>query len=346
MGLNARAAAEVKMAATVSNHLWPTTRGAEGIPRISVGNSLHRGLALPTTYLRSESNCTFLRGTSRKAFTGSRLLTSSHRPGTRIRMLGEQKPSENFYRSCGVLPECGGDMRPGAVPRGNFTGDADEGFIRSKLAVFLSGGGSNFRALHASTLSNSIFGDIVVVVSDRPGCKGCDYARESNIPVLSYPLSPKHAPEGLSPTELVEALRKLEVDYILLAGFLKLLPAELVTAYPRSILNIHPALLPAFGGKGYFGMRVHEAVIKSGARFSGPTVHYVDEKYDTGPILAQRVVPVLADDSAIDLAARVLKEEHVLYPEVVAALCEDRIFWREDGVPIIRKSWDGPAEYY
>ncbi|OAE32779.1 hypothetical protein AXG93_374s1060 [Marchantia polymorpha subsp. ruderalis] len=224
--------------------------------------------------------------------------------------------------------------------------DEDEGFVRLKLAVFLSGGGSNFRALHANTLSNSIYGDVVVVVSDKPACKGCDYAREHNVPVLAFPQSKKHAPEGLTAVDLVAALRKLEVDYVLLAGYLKLIPEELVRAYPRSILNIHPALLPAFGGKGYFGMKVHEAVIKSGARFSGATVHFVDEKYDSGPILAQRVVPVLADDSGHDLAARILKEEHVLYSEAVAALCEDRVLWREDGVPLIRRSWKGSAEYY
>ncbi|KAG6544542.1 hypothetical protein Mapa_013962 [Marchantia paleacea] len=236
----------------------------------------------------------------------------------------------------------GGGMEPKAVQQE----DGDEGFMRLKLAVFLSGGGSNFRALHASTLSNSIYGDFVVVVSDKPACKGCDYAREHNVPVLAFPQSKKHAPEGLSAADLVEAVRKLEVDYVLLAGYLKLIPEELVRAYPRSILNIHPALLPAFGGKGYFGMKVHEAVIKSGARFSGATVHFVDEKYDSGPILAQRIVPVLADDSGHDLAARVLKEEHVLYSEAVAALCEDRVFWREDGVPLIRRSWKGSAEYY
>ncbi|KAL2611667.1 hypothetical protein R1flu_023359 [Riccia fluitans] len=332
------------MAAALSNHhlCWPTTSGVDSIARISVAKSGHCGSPRFSTHLNAES----LVGTSLKARSDYRSWSSSFGCVRRIYLAEEQKWSQNAYRRRVPLPKCSGGMRRRAVSEGDFTGDADEGFIRSRLAVFLSGGGSNFRALHASTLSNSIFGDIVAVVSDKPGCKGCEYSRESNIPVFSYPLSPKHAPDGLSPVDLVETLRKLEVDYILLAGYLKLLPEELVKSYPRSILNIHPALLPAFGGKGYFGMKVHEAVIKSGARVSGPTVHFVDEKYDTGPILAQRVVPVRADDSPIDLAARVLKEEHVLYCEAVAALCEDRIFWREDGVPIIRRSWDGPAEYY
>lgn len=91
------------------------------------------------------------------------------------------------------------------------------------------------------------------------------------------------------------------------------MPKEVVAAFPRAMLNIHPGLLPAFSGKGYYGSRVHKAVIRSGARFTGPTVHFVDEDYDTGPILAQRVVPVLPLDDHKELAARVLKEVHIAY---------------------------------
>jgi phosphoribosylglycinamide formyltransferase len=101
------------------------------------------------------------------------------------------------------------------------------------------------------------------------------------------------------------------------------------------MLNIHPALLPAFGGKGMYGRRVHAAVLASGAWFSGPTVHFVDEQYDRGVILAQRVVPVLRDDSADDLAHRVLEQEWRVYPAAVGALCAGRVTWRADGVPII-----------
>lgn len=220
----------------------------------------------------------------------------------------------------------------------------DTGFERKKLAAFVSGGGSNFRSLHEASMQNKIFGDFVLVVSDKSACKACDYAKNNNIAVAEYPHN-KVLKSGLSPVELVAVLRQFEVDIVLLAGYLKLLPNEVVQAFPRAILNIHPALLPAFGGKGYYGRKVHEAVIKSGARYSGPTVHFVDEKYDHGSIVAQRVVPVLAYDTPDDLAARVLNEEHKLYPEVVAALCEDRIFWREDNVPLIRRSWD-EAEYY
>ncbi|KAL8103290.1 phosphoribosylglycinamide formyltransferase, chloroplastic [Apium graveolens] len=214
---------------------------------------------------------------------------------------------------------------------------------RKKLAVFVSGGGSNFRAIYEAILDGRINGDIVVLVASKTDCGGASYARDKGIPVIVFP-EKKDGSEGLSPHNLVIALRKYEVDYILLAGYLKLIPAELIRAYPRSILNIHPSLLPAFGGKGYYGMKVHRAVITSGARYSGPTIHFVDEHYDTGRILAQRVVPVLPTDTADELAAKVLQEEHHVYVEVAAVLCEERIIWREDGVPLIR-SKENPDNY-
>ncbi|KAL5773154.1 hypothetical protein ACOSQ2_013078 [Xanthoceras sorbifolium] len=217
------------------------------------------------------------------------------------------------------------------------------GIRKKKLAVFVSGGGSNFRSIHEGCVGGWVHGDVSVLVTNKHGCGGAEYARDKGIPVILFPKS-KDEPDGLSPVDLVAALREFEVDFILLAGYLKLIPVELVRAFPRSIVNIHPSLLPAFGGKGYYGMKVHKAVIASGARYSGPTIHFVDEHYDTGRILAQRVVPVLWNDTAEDLSARVLLEEHRLYVEVVAALCEEQVIFREDGVPLIR-SEENPDEY-
>ncbi|KAD2394412.1 hypothetical protein E3N88_41389 [Mikania micrantha] len=211
----------------------------------------------------------------------------------------------------------------------------ENGARTKNLAVFVSGGGSNFRALRQATLKGDVNGSFVVLVTNKHDCGGAHYARENGIPVLIYP-STKGEPNGLSSNDLVTALIKYEIDFILLAGYLKVIPSELIQAYPNSILNIHPSLLPAFGGKGYYGTKVHKAVIASGARYSGPTVHFVDENYDTGHILAQRIVPVLANDTVEELAARVLRQEHKLYAEVVAAVCEERVIWREDGVPIIQ----------
>ncbi|CAA0837203.1 Phosphoribosylglycinamide formyltransferase-chloroplastic [Striga hermonthica] len=220
----------------------------------------------------------------------------------------------------------------------------NEELRRKKMAVFVSGGGSNFRSIHRAALDGSVHGDIVVLVTNKPDCGGAEYARDNGIPVIVFPRR-KDGQEVFSAKDLVVALRSYDVDFILLAGYLKLIPLELVQAYPKSILNIHPSLLPAFGGKGYYGIKVHKAVIASGARYSGPTIHYVDEQYDTGRILAQRVVRVLANDTAEDLAARVLHEEHELYVEVAAALCEERIVWREDGVPVIQ-SKENPNNYF
>ncbi|BAS93087.1 Os05g0270800 [Oryza sativa Japonica Group] len=228
--------------------------------------------------------------------------------------------------------------------RGRRGGEArGVGVERKRLVVFVSGGGSNFRAIHDAALGGDVNGVVVALVTDKPGCGGAEHARGNGIPVVVFPKL-KSAPEGVSTDELLNGLRELRVDFILLAGYLKLIPVELVQAYPKSILNIHPSLLPAFGGKGYYGLKVHKAVIASGARYSGPTVHFVDEHYDTGRTLAQRVVPVQANDTPEQLATRVLHEEHQVYVEAVTALCEDRIVWREDGIPLIR-SQTNPDEY-
>ncbi|KAG2430631.1 hypothetical protein HXX76_010149 [Chlamydomonas incerta] len=221
----------------------------------------------------------------------------------------------------------------GALPEYKLTASAP-----ARLAVFVSGGGSNFKAIHAAIQDGRINGTVAVVVSDVPGCGGVTYAQQHGIPTITYPVVKKgdFAGQGLTAAQLVDGLKNTyKCDYVVLAGYLKLIPQELCRAFPRAMLNIHPGLLPSFGGKGYYGERVHKAVIASGARFSGPTVHFVDEEFDTGPILAQRVVPVYPTDSPKQLAARVLKEEHAVYPHCVSALCDGRIGWREDGIPIL-----------
>ncbi|KAK4477748.1 hypothetical protein RD792_017009 [Penstemon davidsonii] len=195
--------------------------------------------------------------------------------------------------------------------------EKDKSNIRRKnLAIFVSGGGSNFRSIYEATLNGLVHGDIVVLVTNKHDCGAAEYARDKGIAVIVFPKR-KEAQEIFSAEDLVTTLRSHKIDFILLAGYLKLIPSELIQAYPKSILNIHPSLLPAFGGKGYYGMKVHKAVIASGARYSGPTIHYVDEEYDTGRILAQRVVPVLANDTAEELASRVLHEVYRRYSETM-----------------------------
>src|SRR5688572_4903592 len=121
---------------------------------------------------------------------------------------------------------------------------------------------------------------------------------------------------------MLALLERYSVELVLLAGYVKLVPTEVVARYRRRLLNIHPALLPSFGGKGMYGKRVHAAVIASGAEESGASVHFVDEEYDRGPVVAQRRVPVLQDDTPESLATRVLEVEHQLYPAAVDHVCE------------------------
>ena len=133
---------------------------------------------------------------------------------------------------------------------------------------------------------------------------------------------------------MLRILQKYNTDLIVLAGYLKLIPAQIVRKFRHAILNIHPALLPKFGGKGYYGSRVHEAVLKADEKESGATVHFVDEIYDNGLIIKQDKVPVKPDDTPHTLADRVLEVEHQIFPEVVKAFCEDRIQIKNNGVEI------------
>jgi formyltetrahydrofolate-dependent phosphoribosylglycinamide formyltransferase len=185
-------------------------------------------------------------------------------------------------------------------------------------AVFASGGGSNLQSLLDHARSDPSW-RIRLVVADRPDIGALERAARAQVP--SRVIRTKGRPPAEVASETLDALRAHDIDVVFLAGYLRLLPAEVVTAFRGRILNIHPALLPAFGGKGMYGIHVHRAVLASGARFSGPTVHLVDEEYDRGTILAQWPVPVLPADTPEALAARVLEVEHRIYPRVADHLC-------------------------
>ena len=186
------------------------------------------------------------------------------------------------------------------------------------VAVFASGGGSNFQSL-LDYQSHDGPGRIDLLVSDRPGAGALD--RAARVGVHSRVIPVKGRTQDAVALETLEVLEEHDIQVILLAGYLRLIPSLLVQAFSGRILNIHPALLPAFGGKGMWGHHVHEAVLASGASFSGPTIHFVDEEYDTGTILAQWPVPVMPGDTPETLAARVLKVEHILYPRAADHLC-------------------------
>lgn len=201
------------------------------------------------------------------------------------------------------------------------------------VAVFASGSGTNLQAL-LDTFGASGHPDsaarIALVVSDRPGIRALKRAESSG--VATRVLVPKtfDRQEDFA-AALLAVLREHEIELIALAGYLKLVPEVVVRAYRGRIINIHPGPLPTFGGPGMYGHHVHEAVLQSGVAVSGPTIHFVDERYDTGPIVAQWPVPVRNDDTPETLAARVLKYEHQLYPAVLRALARGWIELSDDG---------------
>ena len=198
---------------------------------------------------------------------------------------------------------------------------------RVSVAVFASGGGTNLQALLDHETKDGPY-RIVVVISDREGAGALARAEASGR--LARTIEVGGRPSDEVAAETLALLESLDVGAIFLCGYMRLVPRAIVSAYRRRILNIHPAMLPAFGGKGMFGERVHAAVLASGAEESGATVHYVDAEFDTGTIVGQWPVPVLPGDDVPALAARVLSVEHRLYPAVANHVCEA---WAEGRVP-------------
>jgi phosphoribosylglycinamide formyltransferase-1 len=188
------------------------------------------------------------------------------------------------------------------------------------IAVFGSGRGSNFEAILTAMNQGTIPGArIACVISNNPTAGILELARQNSLP--AYHLSAKQfASDKEFVGRTLALLEEHEVNFVVLAGYMKLLPPPVVTRYRNRIVNIHPALLPKFGGKGMYGHHVHEAVIAAGEKESGATVHVVDEVYDHGTIVLQRSVPVMPGDTPESLAARVLAVEHEIFPEAIRRL--------------------------
>lgn len=196
----------------------------------------------------------------------------------------------------------------------------------ARVAVLASGGGSNLGALlkHLDARGAARAADVVLVVSDRAGAGALARAAARGI-------ATDHVADPSDAGAVLASLQAHVVDLVVLAGYLKRVPAAVTRAYAGRMLNVHPSLLPAFGGPGMYGARVHRAVLAAGAGVSGATVHFVDEVYDRGPIVAQWPVPVRADDTPEALAARVLRVEHLLLPRAVEALAAGRVALGPDG---------------
>ncbi|RMD93621.1 MAG: phosphoribosylglycinamide formyltransferase [Calditrichaeota bacterium] len=197
-------------------------------------------------------------------------------------------------------------------------------FKKIRIAVLASGRGSNLAAIIEAAQSGKLDGEVVVVISNKADAGALNIARQYNIPTLHLSREQFSTEEEFD-TAFLRAFEKYQVDIIALAGYMKKLSAKIVRAYKNKILNIHPALLPAFGGKGMYGLKVHQAVLDYGCKVTGVTVHIVDEEYDTGPPVLQECVPVYPEDTPESLAARVLKVEHRLYPQALQLFAEGRI---------------------
>jgi len=198
--------------------------------------------------------------------------------------------------------------------------------VKSRVGVFCSGSGTNLQALLDAEARGQLRAEIALVVSNRPSAFALERARQAGKEAVCLKAKGFESEEAYVEA-LLGLLERHRITLICLAGYLKKLPASVVHAYAGRIINIHPGPIPEFGGPGMYGHRVHEAVIASKRRFSGPTVHFVDEEYDHGPTIAHVPVEVRPDDTPDSLAARVLKAEHDLYPRVVAAMAQGKIRW-------------------
>ncbi len=195
--------------------------------------------------------------------------------------------------------------------------------MSAKVAILLSGRGSNFLALHGAMERGEVPAEIVLVVSNVGEAAGLAKARSLRLPAVSFP----HRIEGsreAHEAKVLQALRNAGAEWICLAGYMRLLSASFVAEFPRRILNIHPSLLPAFPG-----LEAQQQAVDWGVKVAGCTVHLVDEKLDHGPIVMQRTVRVHSDDNALSLSARILVEEHKAYPEALKRLLTER--WRVEG---------------
>ncbi len=195
-----------------------------------------------------------------------------------------------------------------------------------RIAVLVSGGGTNLQALIDAQQRNELGGgQIVAVISSKAGAYALERAQKAGIP--GYVLPRKEFDSNRTMTvALVEMLKKLDIDLVVLAGCMIIFTEELVNTYPNAIMNVHPALIPSFCGQGFYGLRVHEEALRYGVKLSGATVHFVSEECDGGPIIAQKSVAVLEDDTPETLQKRIMEQcEWVLLPHAVRLFCEDKL---------------------
>ncbi|MBR3681651.1 MAG: phosphoribosylglycinamide formyltransferase [Clostridia bacterium] len=207
-----------------------------------------------------------------------------------------------------------------------------------KIAVLVSGGGTNLQALIDSQKRGELGGEIALVLSSRPDAFALERAKSNGIPTLVLSRR-EYASVAEYSRALADALVEGQIDLVVLAGFLTILDEQVYEAFPNKILNVHPALIPSFCGKGFYGLRVHEAALEKGVRLSGATVHIVTPECDAGPIVLQKAVEVLEDDTPEQLQRRIMEQaEWIILPEAVRLFCEDRITVENGKVRILKEN--------
>lgn len=306
LGLYQRAAREHGLDLTLSGYVGDRWRDVQ--PAIDTGGTgvLVPGSETPAADMeaaRSSANeRTFIAGSITEAV--NMVLNNIARAAGHGRTMAGTTP-----QLASQAPPAGGSHRPD----------------RTRIAVLASGGGSNLQALidHFQN-RGAASGSLVHVASDKKTAGALVRAEQAGI-------STGIIDDPANGTRMLAQLRDCAADLIVLAGYMRLIPPEVVQAWRGRIINIHPALLPAFGGKGMYGQRIHAAVIEQGVKVTGVTVHFVDEHYDRGPILAQWPVPVLSGDTTESLAARVLETEHLLLPLCVEAVAAGTLRLGENG---------------
>ena len=203
-----------------------------------------------------------------------------------------------------------------------------------KIAVFASGGGTNLQALLEAQEAGLFKGKIGLVFSNVPGAKALERAEGHRVETVAITSKGYSGSREDYDQEVLNLCQAKKIDLICLAGYMRILTPVLIKAYPYKIMNIHPALLPKFGGEGMYGHHVHEAVVKAKEKESGATVHFVTEGVDAGPVILQGNVKVFPNDTPETLAEKVLKIEHLIYPEAVRLFCEGKIKVENDRVRI------------
>ena len=195
-----------------------------------------------------------------------------------------------------------------------------------RIAVLVSGGGTNLQALIDAQHRGEIpGGEIAAVIASKPGVYALERAKQAGIPGYVVARADYDSPRAMT-VALVEKLRALEIDLVVLAGFMTIITEEMVSAYPNAILNVHPALIPSFCGQGYYGLHVHEKALEYGVKVSGATVHFVSEECDGGPIVLQKAVYVEEGDTPEILQRRIMEQaEWVILPRAVALFCQGKL---------------------